>query len=313
VKVVMTADGDEKIREVGKGAFDPDFQFILDREHAIKHLRDVPTYGQDVVPAETPTAWVVEAKNLLHAGKVRDVIRQVRSTAELVEDEKNRAKVDNVATYFEERASAVNYNYFKEQGWPQGSGAVEGGHIHFIPPSANGELAGSWTTSTTPLPWLAFGKAAGGRSSGRQTQTHGIHRSSRAPSTDRGAVMGSVLSADGRWPPVGTTDGHLWTGQRATTHRRGGRFRPHTIRVPSKCATSHRRGGRFRPHTIRVPSKCATSHRRGGRFRPHTIRVPSKCATSHRRGGRFLPHTIRVLSRPTPGARSCPAACRVID
>ena len=42
--------------------------------------------------------------------------------------------MDNVATYFEERASAVNYNYFKEQGWPQGSGAVEGGHIHFIHP-----------------------------------------------------------------------------------------------------------------------------------------------------------------------------------
>lgn len=134
VKVVMTADGDEKIREAGKGAFDPDFQFILDREHAIKHLRDVPTYGQDAVPTETPEEWVTEAKDLIHEGKVRDVIQQVRSIAESVEDDNDRTKVDNVATYFQERASAVNYNYFKEQGWPQGSGAVEGGHIHLIHP-----------------------------------------------------------------------------------------------------------------------------------------------------------------------------------
>jgi len=60
------------------------------------------------------------------------MIRQVRSIAKLVEDEKDRTKVENVATYFEERASAVNYNYFKEQDWPQGSGAVEGGFIHPI-------------------------------------------------------------------------------------------------------------------------------------------------------------------------------------
>lgn len=134
VPVVMTADGDEKIREAGKGAFDPDFHFVLDREHAIKHLRDVSTYGKDAVPTEPPVAWVADAKDLLHAGKVREVIQQVRSIAACVEDEKDRTKVENVATYFKERASAVHYDHFKEQGWPQGSGAVEGGHIHIIHP-----------------------------------------------------------------------------------------------------------------------------------------------------------------------------------
>ena len=133
VEVVMTADGDDKIREAGKGAFDPDFHFVLDREHAIKHLRDVPTYGKDAV-SMTTEAWVIEAKNLLHEGKVRDVIQTVRSIAELVEDDKDRTKVENVATYFEQRASAVHYNFFHEKGWPLGSGAVEGGHIHFIHP-----------------------------------------------------------------------------------------------------------------------------------------------------------------------------------
>jgi gas vesicle protein len=133
VPVVMTADGDEKIREAGEGAFNPDFDFVLDREHAIKHLRDVPTYGKDAI-TESPDAWVAAAKDLLHSGQVQDVIQHVQSIAQQVEDEKDRIKVDNVATYFQERASAVHYDYFKEQGWPQGSGAVEGGHIHIIHP-----------------------------------------------------------------------------------------------------------------------------------------------------------------------------------
>jgi hypothetical protein len=129
----MTADGDEKIREAGEGAFNPDFDFVLDREHAIKHLRDVPTYGKDAI-AESPDAWVTVAKDLLHSGQVHEVIQQVRSIAEQVDVDKDRTKVENVATYLQERASAVHYDYFKEQGWPQASGAVEGGHIHIIHP-----------------------------------------------------------------------------------------------------------------------------------------------------------------------------------
>lgn len=134
VMTVMTADGDEKICEVAHGAFDPHLRMILDREHAIKHLRDVTTYGKDAVPTQPPEAWLTKAKDLLHAGRVRQVIAQVRAIAQSVEDPKDQTKVDNVATYFKDRAKAVHYDYFREQGWPIGSGAVEGGHIHFIHP-----------------------------------------------------------------------------------------------------------------------------------------------------------------------------------
>jgi hypothetical protein len=134
VMAVMTADGDEKIREVAQGAFAPDLQIILDREHAIKHLHDVTTYGKDAVPTASPEAWLAQAKDLLHAGQVREVIAQARAIAQAALDPKDRTKVDNVAIYFDERAKAVHYDYFKEQGWPIGSGAVEGGHIHFIHP-----------------------------------------------------------------------------------------------------------------------------------------------------------------------------------
>ena len=134
VKAVAIADGDEKICEVAQGAFGSDLRMILDREHAIKHLRDVITYGKDAVPSESPEAWLASAKSLLHTGQVRELVGQVRAIAQNVQDPKDRTKVDNLAIYFEERARAVHYDYFKEQGWPLGSGAVEGGHIHFIHP-----------------------------------------------------------------------------------------------------------------------------------------------------------------------------------
>ncbi len=133
VKAVAIADGDEKIAEAAQGAFGSDLRMILDREHAIKHLRDVTTYGKDAVPS-APEPWLTSAKSLLHTGRVRELVGQVRQVALAVEDIKDRTKVDNVAIYFEQRARAVHYDYFKEQGWPLGSGAVEGGHIHFIHP-----------------------------------------------------------------------------------------------------------------------------------------------------------------------------------
>lgn len=134
VKAVAIADGDDKICEMAQGAFGSDLQMILDREHAIKHLRDVTTYGKDAVQSDSPEAWLTSAKSLLHTGRVQELVSQVRAIAPQVKDPKDQTKVDNVATYFEQRTRAVHYDYFKEQGWPLGSGAVEGGHIHFIHP-----------------------------------------------------------------------------------------------------------------------------------------------------------------------------------
>lgn len=133
VLAVMTADGDDTIRTVAQGAFAPHLQMILDREHAVAHLRDVPTYGKAAVPTAADT-WLAQAKSLLHTGKVHDVIAHVQAIANSVEDAQDRTKLDNVAIYFNKRADAVHYDHFKDQGWPIASGAVEGGHIHFIHP-----------------------------------------------------------------------------------------------------------------------------------------------------------------------------------
>lgn len=134
VLAVMTADGDNSIREVAKGAFAPHLQMILDREHAVGHLRDVITYGKEAVPTASADGWLAQAKALLHSGKVHEVIDEVKTIANSVEDTRDKTKVDNVAIYFDQRADAVHYDEFKRRGWPIASGAVEGGHIHFIHP-----------------------------------------------------------------------------------------------------------------------------------------------------------------------------------
>jgi hypothetical protein len=46
----------------------------------------------------------------------------------------DQTKVENVAIYFEKRASATHYDAFKQREWPIASGNVEGGHRSFIHP-----------------------------------------------------------------------------------------------------------------------------------------------------------------------------------
>lgn len=137
VMTVMTADGDEKIREMGEAAFLPDFRFILDHPHALQHLRGVTTYGGDALD-EPAAQWQSKALEQMSAGGVSEVVADISNIADRVVDndpkEPNRTKVRNAAAYFRDRADAVSYDEFRDKGWPLASGAVEGGHIHFIHP-----------------------------------------------------------------------------------------------------------------------------------------------------------------------------------
>jgi len=134
VHVVMTADGDDKIRECAEGAFQPNLQMVLDQQHALSHLHDVVTYGKEAVPEAPGTDWVSAALQQLCCGQVRNVVAEVQAMVPAVSDPKNRQKVENVATYFHNRADSVHYDELKAHGWPIASGAVEGGHIHIMHP-----------------------------------------------------------------------------------------------------------------------------------------------------------------------------------
>jgi hypothetical protein len=130
---VMTSDGEPSIQEVGHGAFDPNFRFVLDHPHAMTHLGDVPLHAPDLLslPKEE---WLKYATARLHQGEVLKLVDEIRAMANQLPEGEDRTKVENVAIYFEMRASATHCDAFKEHDWPIASGNVEGGHRTFIHP-----------------------------------------------------------------------------------------------------------------------------------------------------------------------------------
>jgi hypothetical protein len=68
---VMTSDGEPSIQEVGKGAFDPNFKFILDHPHAMIHLGDVPLHAHDLLPLPRTTMPSSNATGLSPAATSR--------------------------------------------------------------------------------------------------------------------------------------------------------------------------------------------------------------------------------------------------
>jgi hypothetical protein len=134
VAAIMTADGDDSIREVAQRAFRPKLQMILDHPHAIEHLGHVTQNAADYL-GKPAAKWVEEATNLLHVGRVSELVADVDKIAgQMPVGSKERTKVQNVATYFATRADATHYDTFTERGWPIASGTVEGGHASFIHP-----------------------------------------------------------------------------------------------------------------------------------------------------------------------------------
>jgi len=130
---VMTADGEPSIQEVGKGAFDPNFRFILDHPHAMTHLGHVPSHAPELLPLPQEE-WLKYGTARLHQGEALKLVDEIREMANQLPAGEDQTKVENVAIYFEKRAPATHYDAFKARDWPIASGNVEGGHRAFIHP-----------------------------------------------------------------------------------------------------------------------------------------------------------------------------------
>lgn len=131
---VMTSDGEPSIQEVGKGAFDPDFRFVLDRPHAMSHLADITLHTPERRLPLPKDEWLKYATARLHQGEALKLVEETRQITRRLPKGEDRTKVENAAVYFERRAAATHYDAFKERGWPIASGTVEGGHRAFIHP-----------------------------------------------------------------------------------------------------------------------------------------------------------------------------------
>jgi len=121
---VAISDGAEWIRrlyERNYGQATP----VVDWYHAMEH---VWTAGRLVCGEEGPhlTSWVKRRETALWLGQVHEVVRVIRAEAAELSGEPQQ-KLLTEATYFERNARRMQYQEFREEGLPIGSGMVEGG------------------------------------------------------------------------------------------------------------------------------------------------------------------------------------------
>jgi hypothetical protein len=150
---LFLGDGAKPIREIYELHF-KDATFILDWCHAAGHLSDSAkaAFGEGTQKALQGYA---KLKDMLWAGKADAIIAQLQEKSKrLGEPQKgdtdNSPRVvlrRNAYSYFPNNREAINYPYFRSQGWPIGSGIAEGAVKQF-----NLRMKGSdksWNISNT--------------------------------------------------------------------------------------------------------------------------------------------------------------------
>jgi hypothetical protein len=119
--VVAVADGAQGLREEVENQFH-NLQFILDKPHLRKHLFETAEqlgYGK-----EEQHSWVHSLLDSISRGNVLDVLRDLRERQEAQPNNRLRQFIN----YLDRFKDAVNYDHFKELGYPIGSGEVESSH-----------------------------------------------------------------------------------------------------------------------------------------------------------------------------------------
>ncbi len=129
---VFVADGAKHIRELKNLQF-PESVFILDWAHAVQHLSDCAkaAYGQG---SQQCARWYEQHKQMLWQGAAEAIIKDIRRLSTRMglpkenepELSPRRTLYQNAYSYFPNNKDAINYPYFRAQGWPIGSGVAEG-------------------------------------------------------------------------------------------------------------------------------------------------------------------------------------------
>jgi len=119
--VVAVADGGQGLREELENQF-PNMQFILDKPHLKKHLYETAAaLGHS---EEQQHQWVHARLDRISEGHVEEVLKelQIQNTTE------PNDRLRRFIGYLNRFEDAVDYNRFKELGYPIGSGEVESAH-----------------------------------------------------------------------------------------------------------------------------------------------------------------------------------------
>lgn len=129
---LFVADGAKHIREMKNEQFH-ETTFILDWSHAAEHLSDCAkvAFGEGT---EKAARSYKEYRDMLWEGKRDDLIAELGKLSKRLgkpqenDSEGSPRKVldQNAHSYFPNNRDAIDYPAFRAQGWPIGSGVVEG-------------------------------------------------------------------------------------------------------------------------------------------------------------------------------------------
>jgi hypothetical protein len=128
---VALSDGAESLQQHMITSF-PDYTLILDIIHASEYLWDTATaLLGETSPARTP--WVATKLALVLAGQTPRVITQLaQELARPTWTEAQRAAIQRTIGYYERNQAYMHYDHYLAQGWPIGTGVVEGACGHLV-------------------------------------------------------------------------------------------------------------------------------------------------------------------------------------
>jgi hypothetical protein len=128
---VALSDGAESLQQHMLTTF-PTYTLILDIIHASEYLWDSATalLGET---SSARTAWVAAKLELMLAGQTRTVISQLSQEASSSTwTQAQRQAVERTIGYYERNLAYMRYDEYLSQGWPIGTGVVEGACGHLV-------------------------------------------------------------------------------------------------------------------------------------------------------------------------------------
>lgn len=146
-RVVAVADGGNGLREALDNQFS-NLQFILDKPHLKSHLYE--TAEELGIPQKERAGWVNPRLKAISNGEVGRIREELKN--EHADCHNHRLK--RLIGYIDRFDDALNYNEFKEKGYPLGSGEVESAHKYV--PQKRLKLSGACWHPDSINPMLAL-------------------------------------------------------------------------------------------------------------------------------------------------------------
>lgn len=128
---VALTDGDEALQDRIRDKF-PEYELVLDIIHASEYLWD----AANAVLGETHcdrSPWVSEQLLLLLSGATATVIQTLASLAQDSSlSDSQRKTLNTTIGYYQRNLPYMRYDHYLAQGWPIGTGVVEGACGHLV-------------------------------------------------------------------------------------------------------------------------------------------------------------------------------------